>query len=66
MNTNLIHNILNVSIALVAALSTPEVIALLPPEIAVKVVGGLAAAKLIINTFRDGLSGLIKDQPPVK
>lgn len=66
MNTNLLHNIMNILIAVVAALSTPEVVAILPPELAVKVVGGLSVLKLGINVVRDGVSGLTKVQPPVR
>lgn len=66
MNTNALHNILNVAIAAIAALSVPEVIGLFSPEFAVKLVGALGVAKLIINTMRDGLMGLAKNQPPVK
>jgi hypothetical protein len=66
MNTNLIHNILNIAIAVVAAASTPEVIALFPPELAVKIVGALATAKLVINGLRDGIKGMVKEQPPVQ
>jgi hypothetical protein len=66
VNTNLIHNILNIAIALIAALSLPEVTAFIPPSIAVPLVGVLATAKTIINVVRDGLSGLTKPQPPVE
>jgi hypothetical protein len=65
MNSNAIHNILNVALALVAILSLPEVTALLPPEIAVMIAGAVGTAKLIINTLRDGITGLVKRQPPV-
>lgn len=66
MNTNLLHNLLNIAIALVAVLSLPEVTALLPPEIALVIVGAAATAKTVINVLRDGLTGLVKNQPPVK
>lgn len=66
MNTNLIHNVLNFLIAGIAALSVPEVVALFPPELALKIVGALGVAKLVINTVRDGFTGLTKEQPPVK
>jgi hypothetical protein len=65
MNSNLIHNILNAALALVAILSLPEVTAFLPPEIAVMVAGAVGTAKLIINMLRDGITGLVKQQPPV-
>lgn len=66
MNTNLIHNLLNVGIALIAGLSVPEVAAVLPPEFAVKLVAFLGAAKIVINVIRDGITGLTKNQPPVQ
>lgn len=66
MNTNLIHNILNIAIAVIAALSLPEVTALIPPYIAIPMVGILSTAKTVINMIRDGLSGMVKPQPPVQ
>lgn len=66
LNTNALHNLLNIAIALVAVLSLPEVTALLPPEIALVIVGAAATAKTVINVLRDGLTGLVKNQPPVK
>lgn len=66
MNTNLIHNIINVVIAVIAALSVPEVMAIFPPELSVKIIGALGTAKLIINAVRDGFTGLVKTQPPVQ
>jgi hypothetical protein len=65
MNTNLLHNILNVALAIVAILSLPEVASFLPPEIAVMVAGAVGTAKLMINVIRDGITGLTKNQPPV-
>ena len=65
MNTNLIHNILNIALAIVAVLSLPEVVAVLPPDLAVMVAGAVGTAKLVINTLRDGIRGLGKNQPPV-
>lgn len=66
MNTNFLHNILNIAIALVAILSLPEVVAVLPPELGVVVAGVLAALKTVINIARDGFGGLFKSQPPVR
>lgn len=66
MNTNLIHNILNVAIAVIAVLSLPEVVALMPPSVALALVGVLATAKSVINVVRDGFGGLVKSQPSVK
>lgn len=66
MNTNFLHNVLNVAMAVVSALAIPEVAGLLPPELAVKLVGAMAVFKTVINTLRDGLAGLVKTQPPVQ
>lgn len=66
MNTNLLHNILNILIALTSIALLPEVQAILPPEIAVTVASVASAAKIVINILRDGVTGLVKDQPPVR
>lgn len=82
MNTNLIHNILNLLIALSAALSAFLVAngctvnalgvmecsrsTILSPEVAAAVASALAFVKIAINILRDGFSGLTKPQPPVK
>ncbi len=66
MNSNLFHNLLNVAIALVAIVSLPEVMALIPPEIGLSIAGIAATLKVVINVIRDGVTGLAKEQPPVK
>jgi len=66
MNSNLFHNILNVIMALTAVALLPEIQAILPAEIAVAVASGAATLKLIVNVLRDGVTGLAKEQPPVK
>lgn len=66
MNTNFLHNLMNWAMAVIAAVSVPEFVGMLPPELAVKLVGALAIVKSMINVFRDGVSGLVKNQPPVK
>jgi hypothetical protein len=66
MNTNLLHNILNIVSAVIAALSVPEVTALIPPAYAIGILGALSTAKLIVNAARDGVAGMVKPQPPVK
>lgn len=66
MSSNLFHNILNVAIAIVAILSLPEVVAVLPPEIGLALVGIVGVLKTVINIARDGFSGLFKEQPPVR
>lgn len=67
MNTNLIHNILNLVMLIVAALAQFDWTSLgISSGIAVKIVGALALAKLVINVSRDGVSGLAAPQPPVQ
>lgn len=71
MNTNLIHNILNVVGLLVGAIITVDWAGLgLSPQTAATVAGAVLVAqnviKMAINITRDGVSGLAKDQPPVK
>ena len=66
MNSNLVHNVLNIAIAVIAVLSLPEVMAFIPANIALPLISVLATAKTVINMIRDGLSGLIKEQPPVQ
>lgn len=66
MNSNLIHNLLNIAIAIVAVLSLPEVVAILPPELGIVIAGVIGVLKTVINLFRDGPIGLFKQQPPVR
>lgn len=66
MNTNAIHNAINFLIALISALTVFDWSQFFTPEQAMMIVGGLSLAKLLINVFRDGLSGLVKEQPPVQ
>lgn len=81
MNSNLIHNILNVAIAATAG-ATAFLIATgcteLPggvlecssswvdPKITTGLVAGMGLVKTLINVGRDGIGGLIKRQPPVR
>ena len=81
MNSNLFHNILNIVIALVAAL-TSFLIATgctalptgglecsaswIDPKWTTIAITGLAFLKTAINIVRDGFSGLFKKQPPVQ
>lgn len=80
MNTNLIHNILNVVIALTAALTAVlaaygcvEVAGVLDcsqstldPKYTAIAAAVLAVVKTVINIVRDGFTGLAKKQPPVQ
>ena len=81
INSNLVHNILNVLIALVSALTAFLVATgctALPsgaldcsqswigPEWTAVAASVLALAKTVINIVRDGFAGLVKPQPPVR
>lgn len=66
MNTNMIHNFLNIAIAAVAALGAFDWTVLFSQSTALVIVGILASAKSVINVLRDGFSGLTKPQPPVQ
>lgn len=66
MNTNFLHNILNILIVLVPALATFDWTAFFSPEISLKIVGALGLIKLTMNAYRDGVAGMAAPQPPVK
>lgn len=65
-NTNLIHNVLNVAIAVIGAMLAFQWDVLFSTETAAWIIGALGTLKLVINTIRDGISGLVKNQPPVQ
>jgi hypothetical protein len=67
VNTNLIHNILNIAVVAVAGIAGLDFAGIgINPITAAKIVAGLGTAKMIINVARDGFSGLTKAQPPVQ
>ena len=66
LNSNMIHNLLNVAIAAVAALAVFDWTVLFSQSTAMVIVGVLASAKTVINVVRDGFAGLVKVQPPVQ
>jgi len=66
LNTNLLHNVLNVAIVALPALETLDWMPLVGPENALKIVSALGLAKILVNVARDGFTGLAKEQPPVK
>lgn len=81
MNSNLFHNILNIAIAVTAALTafllatgcTTLVTGALEcsgswinPTYTTTAVAIMGAVKSIVNIGRDGFAGLLKAQPPVK
>jgi hypothetical protein len=62
VNTNLLHNILNVVIAILGATATFDWSQFIGTTLAVKLMAGAALLKLVINAVRDGLSGMVKPQ----
>ncbi len=81
LNTNALHNMLNIVISLsgllVAILLASGCTQLatgtlecsqssISPKFTAYAIAGLAALKVLVNIGRDGLSGLIKPQPPVQ
>lgn len=66
INSNMIHNILNFLIAIVAGLAGFDFSSIVSASTAGKIVAVLAAAKLVMNALRDGLAGMVKTQPPVQ
>lgn len=81
MNSNLFHNLANVAIA-GAALGTAILMAtgcttlatgvlecsqsVVDPQLTTYAIAGLGTLKIIVNLFRDGVTGLVKPQPPVQ
>nr|DAH84854.1 MAG TPA: Immediate early response protein (IER) [Caudoviricetes sp.] len=81
MNTNAVHNVLNVVIALLAA-ATAFLLATgcttiatgalecsqswIDPIYTTGAITALGVLKSLMNVFRDGFSGLLKKQPPVE
>jgi hypothetical protein len=65
INTNAIHNLLNIAIAIVSAMAVFDWTVLFSQPTAMVIVGILASAKTVINVVRDGFAGLVKEQPPV-
>lgn len=80
-NSNLVHNLLNVAIAILAGLTaflmatgcTTLATGLLEcsqswidPTYSTAAVAILGFVKTVINVVRDGFAGLFKSQPPVK
>lgn len=66
ISSNLIHNLLNLALAIIAPLEVFNWTDLLTPQSALAVVGVIGSLKIAINIWRDGLTGLVKTQPPVK
>lgn len=66
MNSNLLHNIINTIIVAIPALEQFNFTPFLDDATALKVVGVLGLAKILINAHRDGVKGMAKPQPPVQ
>jgi hypothetical protein len=66
MNTNLLHNVLNIAIVALPVLEQFDWTPFMSDSTALKVSGALALTKLLINAVRDGVGGMAKVQPPVK
>lgn len=64
-NTNALHNYLNIALVVVTGMAAFQWDAILSPAMAATIAGALATVKLVMNALRDGLSGLVKVQPPV-
>ncbi|MCM2293784.1 hypothetical protein NAC44_15765 [Allorhizobium sp. BGMRC 0089] len=66
MNTNFLHNIINMLIAAVPALSLFDWTPFFSEGTSLKIVGLLGLVKILINAWRDGPSGMVRPQPPVR
>ena len=71
MNTNMIHNLLNIVGLIVGALITYDRTILGVSLGTAAIIAGAVLLidkiiKLTINVTRDGVSGLVKEQPPVE
>ena len=64
-NTNFAHNCINVLIVALPALEVFDWTPFFDAETSLKIVGGLGLAKIAINAIRDGVTGMVKTQPPV-
>jgi hypothetical protein len=71
MNSNLFHNVLSLLLLVLGAVATFDWTTLgASADAAVKITGGIVMAtsiiKLLVNVRRDGVTGLVKPQPPVE
>lgn len=66
LNTNSMHNLINVAITVLAQLALFDFTKLgLTPERALTVIAILGLMKLVMNAVRDGMVGMVEQQPPV-
>lgn len=66
INTNMIHNFINVLLILIPALEQFDWTPFMSDSTAMKVVGVLGLLKIAVNVVRDGPTGLVAPQPPVQ
>ena len=78
MNTNAIHNFLNIAIAMASAALIASgcvttaaggfdcAASWIDPKLVSYAIMAMAALKFLMNIFRDGIAGLWKPQPPVE
>lgn len=68
-NTNTLHNVINVLIAVIctgALTGFDWTLFGVSDNAALKLTGVLALLKIIINAWRDGPTGMVSPQPPVE
>lgn len=67
LNSNAVHNALNVLISIVSVWGLFDWSTVgIQPTTALKIVGILGLVKLTMNAVRDGIVGMVEPQPPVK
>lgn len=71
MNSNLFHNFITLVLLVLGAVVTFDWTTLgVSSELALQITGGIVMAtsllKVIVNVKRDGITGLVKKQPPVQ
>lgn len=64
-NVNAFHNYFNATILAIAATPMDTLVRLMSEAMAWKVVAVVSVAKLVMNIARDGVTGVVKVQPPV-
>ena len=66
LNTNALHNLLNILIATSGGMAGFDFTILFSQATAGKITAILALTKLLMNGVRDGVPGMVKPQPPVQ
>ena len=66
VNTNTIHNVLNVAISVMSVWALFDWTQFgLPQNLALRLIAACGLVKLTMNAARDGLRGMVEPQPPV-